>query len=64
MKISLSVMVIFCEVVLPRVSPDEGLLMVRVAVSCPSAKVSFATVKVTEPVVAPLGMVIVELLRV
>lgn len=60
---SLSVMTIFCEVV-PKAMPDEGLLMVSVAVSVPSTSASSTTVKVTEPVVCPLGMVIVVLLKV
>ena len=47
----------------PNVIPEEGLLMVNIAVSVPSTKTSSTTVKVTEPVVCPLGIVIVELLR-
>ena len=61
---SLSVMVIFCAVVVPNVIPDEGPLIVKVAVSVPSTSASSETVKVTVPVVAPLNMVMLVLLRV
>ena len=60
---SLSVIEIFCEVVVPSVNPDEGLLIVKIAVSKPSTKRSSATVKVTEPVVCPFTIVITELLN-
>ena len=60
---SLSVMVIFWVVVVPKVMPDEGLLMVNVAVSVPSTNTSFTTVKVTVPVVLLFGMVMVVLLK-
>jgi hypothetical protein len=33
---SLSVIVILCDVLIPKVIPEEGLLMVRIAVSVPS----------------------------
>ena len=58
--VSASVMVTFCEVVLPNVRPDEGLEMVNVAVSVPSTSVSSWMVKVTEPVLAPSRIVMVE----
>ena len=60
---SLSVMVIFCVVVAPKVKPADGLLMVRVAVSVPSISASSRMVKVAVPVVAPFNMVIVPALR-
>ena len=55
--------VMFWEVVLPNTNPDEGLLMVKVAVSVGSIRVSLTTVKLTVPVVCPLKKVIVLLLR-
>ena len=51
-------------VVLPNTNPDEGLLMVKVAVSVGSMRVSLTTVNVTVPVFEPLGMMMVLLLRV
>ena len=60
---SLSVMVIFCAVVVPNAIPADGLLIVKVAISVPSTSASSATVKVTVPVVAPLNMVMLVLLR-
>ena len=51
----------FLETVAPSVIPDVGLLMVKTAVSVFSATASLTTVKVTEPEVAPFGMVIVVL---
>ena len=48
---SLSVITISCDIVLPKVIPDEELLMVKVAVSVPSISVSSFTVRVTVPVV-------------
>ena len=59
----LLVMVIFWVVVPPKLRPVEGLEIVNVAVSVPSAIASSATMKLTEPVVCPLGMAIVGLLR-
>ena len=56
--------VMFWEVVLPNTNPDEGLLMVKVAVSVGSIRVSLTTVKLTVPVFEPLGMMMVLLLRV
>jgi hypothetical protein len=43
--------------------PLDGLLIVRVAVSVPSTRASSTTVKVTDPLVLPLAMVMVLLLR-
>ena len=60
---SLSVRVMFWEVVLPKTRPDEGLVSVNKAVSVPSIKSSLMTVKVTVPVVCPFKKVIVLLLR-
>ena len=60
---SLSVIVIFCEVVVLSANPDEGSLIVKTAVSEPSTKMSSATVKVTEPEVCPFTIVITELLK-
>ena len=57
-------MAIFCVVVVPKATPDEGLLRVNTAVSSASTALSLTTVKVTEPVVAPAGIVIVALLKV
>ena len=50
-------------VVEPRAIPSEGAERVRVAVSVLSTNVSLATVKVTLPLVWPLGMVMVALLK-
>ena len=67
------------QIVLSRITPDfliklfelevpeieEGMLeIVSAAVSAPSTSASSTTVKVTEPVVCPLGMVMVVLLSV
>ena len=60
---SLLVIVIFWEVVAPKLIPADGVLIVKVAVSVPSAMASSATIKDTEPEVCPLGIVIVVLLR-
>lgn len=54
---SLSVMVMFW-LVEPKVMPELGLLMAKVAISVPSTKGSSTTVNVTEPLVWPLGIVI------
>ena len=59
--LSLSAIVIFW-LVAPSVIPADGLLIVSVAVSAPSTSASSTTVKLTAPLVWPLGMVIVVLL--
>ena len=61
---SLSVMVTDWEVVLPKSKPEEMLLMATVANSVPSTSVSLTMVKVAVPVVPPLGMLMMLLLRV
>ena len=61
---SLSFIIIFCVVVAPNAIPEDGLLMVSVAVSLPSISASSSIEKVTEPVVCPSKMVIVLLLNV
>ena len=48
---------------LPSAIFAEGLLIVNVAVSVPSAKASLTTVKMVVPVVCPLAIVIVVLPR-
>ena len=60
---SLSAMVMFWDVVLPKTRPDERLVRVKVAVSVPSTRSSLMTLKVTVPVVCPFKRVIVLLLR-
>ncbi len=56
---SLSVILIFCAREFPKIMPDEGLLIVRTAVSInASASASSTTVKVTVPLVLPAGIVI------
>ena len=55
--VSSSVMAMFCESVVPRVKPADGLEIVSVAVSVASTITSFWTVKVTVPVVWPLRIV-------
>ena len=55
---SLSVIVMFCVVVLPSTMSAEGLLIVKTAVSTASARLSSTTVKVAVPVVSPSGIVI------
>ena len=49
--------------VLPKSKPEEMLLMAIVAVSGPSTNVSLTMVKVLVPVVPPLGMLMMLLLR-
>ena len=61
---SLSVITTFCDVVLPNVKPDEGLLIEMIAVSVPSMSVSLIIENITDPVVCPSKMVIVLLLNV
>ena len=57
--LSLSVSVIFCIVVGPRIRPADGFEAVSVAVSLPSTNLSSATVNVTLPTVWPLRIVMV-----
>jgi hypothetical protein len=63
-KASLSAIVTLRDTVAPRMMPALGLLMVSVAISAGSASASSTTVKLTLPVVWPLRMVMVVLLRV
>ena len=61
---SLSVMTIFLEVIVPKVTQEDGEEIVKMAVSSPSVSVSSTTVNVTEPVVFPSEIVIVVLLNI
>jgi hypothetical protein len=56
--VSLSVIVTSLVVVAPKTNPDDGLLIVNVAVSSPSTKASSLTVSVAVPVLLPSGIVI------
>jgi len=55
---SLSVIAIFCVSVVPNETPEDGPLIVNVAVSGPSKNTSSTTVNVTEPVICPPSILI------
>ena len=57
--LSLSVMTMFCDAGLPSAMPADGETRVSVAVSVGSGSASSCTVKLTEPLVWPAGMVMV-----